>query len=156
MIENVFWVVKDTRKDMNDYFMFNSLPWKYTWKSQYVDYYDDKVWTATHGKHYLGEGVAEKFKDIDHNSAPVKVKLVLTDDKNPDLYMQRYKDSLFIRTHTEKYWHAVQNTNRFLRIIKKYKWVEAERVPHAYRISNKLFPEVTEEMGIVGVNIVRI
>ena len=157
MKENCFWVVKSTDKERpNLYMMFNSLPWKCVWKSQFCDYYDDKVWTATHTKHYLGDNSVEKFKDIDHNTAPVKVRLVITQDKNPDLYMQRYHDCLFLANHLEYYWHAVKEDNKFKKIFRKHKWVKASRVPHVKMISNKLFPEVTEETGVVKINIERI
>lgn len=157
MKENCFWVVKSTDKNIDKWLLFNSHPWKCTWRSSlYRDYYDDKVWTATHTMHYLGDNAVEKFKDVDHNTEPVKVRLVITQDKNPDLYMQRYHECLFLANHLEHYWHAVKEENKFKKIFRKYKWVENSRVPHVRMISNKLFPEVTEETGVVKINIERI
>ena len=67
--------------------------------------------------HYLGKNAAEKFKDVDHNTAPVKVRLEITQDENPDLYIQRYGSCLFISSNLEHYWHAVKEDNKFKKIL---------------------------------------
>ena len=74
---------------------------------------------------------------------PVPVKLIIC-ATDPDMYIQRYKDCLFI----SRYVQTAYIGGRPDKMIKE--------VPHGFRISSKLFPDVTEESGIVGVKIVNI
>ena len=62
----------------------------------------------------------------------------MLDNNNPDLLIQRIKSNLFISVETVKY-------------IKRGKEVIELRYPT--RISNKLFPGITEKDGIIGVKI---
>ena len=73
---------------------------------------------------------------------PVEVKLIICNTE-PDMYIQRYKDCLFINSRLETYYIGGDRHRK------------VTEVPHSFRISNKLFPDVTEESGIVGVKIAR-
>ena len=156
MKENVFWVVKSTLKAGKErWILFNGTPVKIPHRSTHCSYHENKIWTSSHGFCYLKEEI-QKFNDIGYDSEPLKVRLEITQDENPDLYMQRYGSCLFISNHVERYWHAVKEDNKIKKIFRKYKWIEDSRVPHVKMISNKLFPEITEETGVVKINIVRI
>jgi len=143
MVENKFWLVKSLEERSRSYEMFNGVPHR-------VLYSDIKFWTARHGHCYLGEQSLGKVTDITSETEPVQVKLVQTDNDIPDFYVQRYGDCLFINYRTEKYYKPCK------RKLIGWKHIEVERVPHIYQISNKLFPEITEESGIVKFNIERI
>ena len=150
MVENKFWVVKSLSERSNEYELFNSIPSRYAYKEL-------KYWGARHSHCYLGKQTYEKFADVDRSTEPVEVRLVPTDSETPDIYVQRYRDCLFINNRLERYYSPRRRTlfGRKFKIL-GWKYVECERVPHIYRISNKLFPEITEECGPVKFNIERI
>lgn len=141
MVENKFWLVKSLRHE--EYELYNKVP-----HVEYSGVFTD--WYSTHDHCYLSKTTAERFSDIKSSSAPVAVRLVRTDSDTPDFYVQRYLDCLFINNRLDKV--LVPRKRKFF----GYKWVEVEEVPHVYRISNKLFPEITEKSGIVKFNIERL
>ena len=153
MMENIFWVVKST-EGIDKYLLFNSKPNKIKWHSFLKDK-DEELWVARHSHLPLSKESAEKFKDIQGEDM-AKVSLIITEDENPDLFIQRYKECLFIANHLEPYWHLVKEDNKLKKIFRKHKWVRDTRVPHFHMISNKLFHNVTEETGVVKINVVRI
>ena len=154
--ENIFYVVKSTCLDWENYLLFNSVPHKQRFVSEYYDYYNNEIWSARHGKCYFAKRSNYKFQDLTYDSEPIKVKLVRCNDDNdiPDFYIQRCGENFFITNKKERVWKAVKNDG-FFKFFKKWKWVEFEQVPHICRISNKLFPEITEEMGVVEMMIKR-
>ena len=82
--------------------------------------------------------------EIKYNTEPIPVHLVLTDE-NPDIYIQRVGENLYIGEleTVEKYSkHLIGMLFR----VKKITQVE-----HVFRISPKLFPEITEKDGYKGV-----
>lgn len=141
MAENKFWVVKSLRYE--EYMMYNKVPYVENF-ARFID------WFSVHDHCFLSKATAERFSDIKSSSAPVAVKLVRTDSDTPDFYVQRYRDCLFINDRLIT--TLVPRKRKFL----GYKWVEVEEVPHGYRISNKLFPEITEADGPVKFNIEKI
>lgn len=141
MVENKFWLVKSLRYE--EYMLYNKVP-----RVEYSGVFTD--WYSIHGRCGLSKATAERFSDIKSSSAPVAVRLVRTDSDTPDFYVQRYRDCLFISERL--YTTLVPRKRKFF----GYKWIETEEVPHCYRISNKLFPEITEESGIVKFNIERL
>ena len=149
---NEFWVARmHERWGPNTYCLFNSQPEKlYGHNRAFTD------WYASHGNCYLGDGTKERFKDVTFESEPVRVRLVRSERETPDFFIQKCGENLFIGTRLERYWHAVERESGFARLFSKWKWTEAQRVPHAYRISPRLFPWVREEDGIIGMDIERI
>ena len=139
--KNIFWLVMSTRG--KEAILFARKPYKDTWISkEYIkDYKDAFRWFSIHGEYYPHNRVLERIP-VDHLT-PVKVKLIICGE-NPDLWIQRYKDCLFVNSHLETYYIG-GNRNR-----------KVTQVYHNFRLSNKLFPDVTEESGIVGVKIVKI
>jgi hypothetical protein len=104
---------------------------------EYAKFYHDSYrWFSIHDQSYPRESTMKRFSWITYNDL-VPVELVI-DNENPDMLIQRRGDNLFISSGTVKY-------------IKGGKEVVDLRYPS--RISSKLFPEVTEELGIVGVKI---
>lgn len=155
--KNEFWVVSASPEYGSVYLMFNHKPQLVSWyrmKFGAITTYD--AWYSRHGHCVLSERSEAKFDHLNNYSEPVKVRLVRTTDGNPDLYVQRYRDCLFINSSTERFWYAVKRAKGFLRFFSKWKWVESVRVPHFARISNKLFPEITENDGIVEMIIEKI
>ena len=137
---NIFWLVLSTDKGCNRPILFSREPHQHP-ETTYREWYDDGwKWISWHGTYYppkdgVKYATPNKYK-------PIKVKLELCDD-NPDMYIQRYKDCLFISSFISSYrWGGDGFTKLHY------------EVPHSYRISNKLFPEVTEKSGIVGIKIV--
>jgi hypothetical protein len=120
--------------------LFNRKPYKYKISfSKYADQYKDKsMWFSIHGETYLRNNAVDKFPNASQdNSIPVRL-LIVSGEDNPDLLIQRIKNNLFISEGTVKY-------------VERGKEVIELRCPT--RISNKLFPEITEKDGIVGVMI---
>ena len=163
--ENIFYIVKSTSKFAPEYYLFNGMPRKISvenlWYRNKDNYHDGKIWSSNHSYYPLyGKEYEEKFKDIDHNTEPVPVRLVPTDSETPDLYVQRYKDCLFINTSLVTYVTYRRSEHWLKRYfpIFDFGWDRNVRnsVPHNYMISNKLFPEITEKSGIVKMNIERI
>ncbi len=78
--------------------------------------------------------------------------------EEPDLFIQRVADNLFIfcTTISVGRWKPREGGKIKTAILGKHRFVEEKEVPHVNRISNKLFPEVTEESGVTGVMIERI
>lgn len=150
--KNLFWLARDRRKGVKCLILFHRKPSLHTYFSEQWrdDYVDGKWWESWHDYYHLdGKEVMDRFSDIDYDTEPVPVKLILAgikcwDGVNevPDLYIQRYRDCLFIG---KKYYRSWIGGNKKRECI---------NIPHAVRISNKLFPDLTEESGIVGVKIV--
>lgn len=132
--KNIFWLVKSRRT--NELILFSRKPCLMQVPKEF-HCNGDLQWFSVYSECYPNMKVAERM-EID-DKTPIMVKLVICDNE-PDMYIQRYKDCLFINRHTQTYY-----------IGGKEKVTE---VPHAFRISNKLFPDVTEESGIVGVKII--
>lgn len=158
--ENVFYVVRSTRVWGKDYMLFNSKPYKLDLSTMFrQDYVDGKMWTAAHGYCYLRDDVGEKFSDITCLSEPIPVKLVRhkkESNTEPDLYVERVGDNLFIDNRLDGSYRAVPETNRFLKLFRKWRWVESKRTRRCYRISNKLFKDITYDDGVIGMDIERI
>ena len=144
MVENKFWIVRSLSARSNEYEMHNSIP------SIHTTYYGTKYWSGVHSNCYLGKQSWEKVSDITRDTEPVAVRLVPTDSDEPDFYVQRCGENLFIGNRLEKYYTNVK------RKLIGWKCIEEDGVPHMYRISNKLFPEITDECGPVKFNIERI
>lgn len=149
--KNLFWLARDRRGSkylilyhrkptLRDYFVAN-------YRHEFVD---GKWWESFHETHHLHtKSILERFSDIDYDTEPVPVKLILMGikcwdgvEEKPDMYIQRYRDCLFIYTNYYESWIGGDKKRKCL------------NVPHNMRISNKLFPDITEESGIVGVKIV--
>lgn len=137
--KNEFWLVMDTR--CNQPLLFARKPYKisapnteYAWC-----YKDGFYWFSRYGEYYPSLNVMDRLQ-FGHKT-PIKVKLVICDDENPDLYIQRWKDCLFFSGRIERLWICGDKDR------------EVIRVSHNLRLSNKLFPDITEESGIVGVKI---
>ena len=128
--KNIFWLVMSKR---------GPYPILYS-RKPYLVYFNEnhEYWFSVHSECYPNINTAKRLQ-VD-SKTPVPVKLIICND-NPDMYIQRYKDCLFIKSRLETYYRGVQKVTE---------------VPHGFRISNKLFPDVTEESGIVGVKIVKI
>ncbi len=149
MIKNLFWVVRETTKVCEpDLIVFNKKPTLIDVNyiaPEYADFYQDgKSWYSNHGSLFMDNKRDKRFSDITWNSDPIPVKLIIVSD-NPDFYIQRYKDCLFI--------------DRRISIcicFRNGKYVNEKYVEHNFRISNKLFPNITEESGIIGVKVQRI
>lgn len=143
--KNLFWLTRSTRKGSKILILFNREPYKEDWSfCEYADdYYDKKIWFSCHGESYpRKETCLTKFLDITHEKA-IPVKLVIDTEGEPDLFIQRVRDNLFIGPDIFKVYCGS-------------KMIEKFRISHHSRISNKLFPEITDETEIVGVRIERI
>lgn len=127
---NLFWLVKST--EYNILLLFNRKPYKRRvswWKRLFYDYKEDFVWESVHGCSYLH---VDQFPSISR-LCPIPVHLIIIkDDMEADMFIQRIKDNLFI-----------DNSKTSLK-------------RHYFRISNKLFPEITEKSGVVKVKLVAI
>lgn len=134
--KNLFWLVRSTLIDSKQLLLYNRKPYKIDisyYKYDY-EYCDNLKWFSVHDKTYLKNNAINKF-NITNNDI-ISTKLII-DNNNPDLFIQRRKDNLFISNDTVDF-------------ISKEK---ITRLRHPSRISPKLFPEITEESGIVGVRI---
>ena len=139
---NLFYLVRSTEKVSNSCLILcNRKPHKDKVWDKYADkYYDGLDWRSVYGMCYPKIDRDE----IKYDTEPIPVRLVLTDE-NPDIYIQRVGENLYIgELETfEKY--------RVLFGVKKI-----TQVKHVFRISPKLFPEITEKDGYKGVKIVPI
>ncbi len=137
--KNLFWLVKSTLKGSRQLILYNRKPYRLDISySKYADeHYDREIWFSVHSESYLGNNVIDKFSDITHET-PQPVKLLI-DDFDPDMFIQRKKDNLFISSRTMK--------------ITKGTGEEVIELSYPTRISNKLFPGITEKDGITGVKI---
>lgn len=141
---NLFWLVMSTCG--NEPLLFSKRPYRET---SFIDerilkYFKEPFeWDSPHGMCVPRNGVLDRLH-FDH-TLPVKVNLVLCDvvDDNPDLFMQRYKDCLFVSRYVERVFPGGDESKVIV------------RVPHKNRLPGKLFPEVTEESGVVGIRILR-
>lgn len=142
--KNLFWLVNTRRIGLKEPILFNRKPHLETYpNAKYLDNYKDKkFWFSIYGQSYPPIGVLERFPEA--KETPIPVKLFVVED-NPDMYIQRYKDSLFINNRLETYYTYG--------ILLKHKHV---RVPHNNRISNRLFTDSAKEGAIVGVKIEKI
>ena len=138
--KNIFWLVLGTGRFSGVPMLFSREPHQYYKLASFADYVTNWIWFCNHSLYFPKENILERI-NVD-TELPIKVKLELCDDE-PDMYIQRYKDSLFISTYIETYY------TYYIFVRKKH-----VQVTHVNRISNKLFPEVTEKSGIVGVRIV--
>ena len=127
--KNIFWLVKSRRT--NELILFSRKPYLMQMSN------GDIQWFSVYSECYPNVKVAKRM-EVDDKS-PIMVKLVICNHE-PDMYIQRYKDCLFISSHIHTYYIGGK--------------IKATEVPHIFRISNKLFPDVTEERGIVGIKIV--
>lgn len=128
--KNIFWLVKSRRT--NELILFSRKPHLMEFHCS-----GDLQWFSVYSKCYPNIKVAKRI-EID-NKTPIMVKLAICDNE-PDMYIQRYKDCLFINSHLHTFYIGGRR--------------EVTEVPHVFRISNKLFPDVTEKSGIVGIKIV--
>lgn len=136
--KNLFWLTRSTSISM-ELILYNRKPYreKLPLDYEYAKFYHDSSrWFSIHDQSYPRESTMKRFSWITYNDL-VPVELVIDND-NPDMLIQRRGNNLFISSGTVKY-------------IKGGKEVVDLRYPS--RISSKLFPEVTEESGIVGVRI---
>jgi hypothetical protein len=139
--KNLFWLVKNTIIGSRELILYNRKPYKEKLPpdDKYAEHYHDKSrWYSLHDQSYPGKSTIERFSWIGPNDI-IPVELVIDND-NPDMLIQRKKDNLFISSGTTKY-------------IKMVSREEIIELRYPSRISPKLFPEVTEESGIVGVKI---
>ena len=147
MTNNLFWVVRETLKAyIPELIVFNKKP--ILIDNPIPEYADvcqcGKVWYSPHGSIRMYNKHDKSFSDITWDSGPVPAKLIIVID-NPDFYIQRYKDCLFIDRRI---------STRIC--FRNGKYVNEKYVRHVFRISNKLFPDITEESGIIGVKVQRI
>ena len=155
-----FYLVRDTLQvKVPDYILFNNEPSLYEIHGDgwYKDHsYKGSRWYSAHGDCYLNRDKCGKFSDVKFE--PVMVRLrACNDGEEPDMFIQRVADNLYIscKTITVGRWKPRDGGKFKTAILGKRMFVEENEVPHLNRISNKLFPEVTEESGIVGVVIER-
>jgi len=139
--KNLFWLVRSTRT--NGLILFSRKPVVEKAPEKWKDRYENGVyWSSFYSEYFLNNHQVGERIQVDH-IIPIPVKLIICND-NPDMYIQRCKDCLFICSHLETYYIG-GNRNR-----------KVTRVPHSQRISNKLFLDVTEESGIIGIRIIKI
>lgn len=137
---NIFWLVRSTRT--NELLLFSRKPVVEKAPEKWKDCYKNEVyWSSSYSEYYPNNQVGERIR-VDH-IIPIPVKLIICND-NPDMYIQRCKDCLFICSRLETCYIG-GNRDR-----------KVTRVPHSQRISNRLFLDVTEESGIVGIKIIKI
>lgn len=159
--KNIFYLVRDTILAKNpDYVIFNGMPMLYEVYSEgwYKDNcYKGSWWYSSHGECYLNRDKCKKFSDVKFEPITVRLR-PCAEGEEPDLYIQRVADNLYISSHKISVTRARPRTGSKFKslLLGKYEFSEEEEVPHNNRISNKLFPEVTDESGIVGVIIERI
>jgi hypothetical protein len=138
--KNLFWVVRSTLIGSTQLMLYNRKPYKLdiSYDPELANYYKDKfMWFSAHGESYLNNNAINKFPITSDESIPVKL---IIDNDNPDMFIQRKNDNLFIGDNTIEY------------VTCGDKIVELR---YSSRISSKLFPEITEESGIIGVRIER-
>jgi hypothetical protein len=136
--KNLFWLVRSTRIGSNLLELYNKKPYKVDYSYSYISeyYYDKSLWYSCHGVSYPDVKLLDRFSITYDDIVPVELVI---DNDSPDMFIQRKGDNLFI-------------SNDKVRIIKwSFKIITELKYPT--RISPKLFPEVTEESGIVGVKI---
>lgn len=159
--KETFYLVRDTLLVKDPYYiLFNNEPSLYEilgegWYKE--NSYKGSRWYSAHGDCYLNRDKGKRFSDVKFEPVMVRLRLC-AEGEEPDLFIQRVADNLFISctTITVGRWKQRKGGKFKAMILGKYKFVRAEEVPHVNRISNKLFPEVTEENGITGVMIERI
>jgi hypothetical protein len=126
--------------------MYCRKPYKEKVFDEYREYYefDWRWWSSCHDDHYPNNdsGLLDRITGLS-KTEPIRVKLIIYSGEKPDFYIQRVGENLYMSSHLSVYYIG-GNRNR--------KVVE---VPHGCRISNKLFPDVVDESGIVGVRIVK-
>lgn len=142
---NSFWLTRGLSDRTVVYELHNHIPHRYRDEITGLKYWVSKGYHC-----FLGKQSIEKFLDITSDTEPIHVQLVPTDSKTPDFYVQRYNDCLFIGNRLETHFSPKR------RKLFGWKYIKEQRVAHNYMISNKLFPEITEESGIVKFNIERI
>lgn len=150
--KNLFYLTLSRRIQCHVPLLFRTKPyledlgnWEYA-----DDYIDGKIWESFHSYHFPKGNLKERFPELSYKDV-IPVKLILMGTKcwdgveeKPDLYIQRVRDNLYIDNH---YYTSYIGGNYDRKCLS---------VAHGTRISNKLFPDVTEESGIVGVKIVKI
>jgi hypothetical protein len=141
---NLFYLVRSTEKVSNPGLILCSRkPHKDKVWDKFADkYYDGLRWGSVYGMCYPKINRDE----IKYDTEPIPVRLVLTDE-NPDLYIQRVSENLYIgelETFEKYYKHLIGMLFRVKKIT---------QVKHVFRISPKLFPEITEKDGYRGVKI---
>lgn len=125
--ETDHWIEKDF-----DYFTGVSKYGNILDVPEYQHEYDGGLfWHSYHGYVCLNDRHDKRFSDITRYDDPVSVTLVI-DNENPDFYLQRYKDCIFI-----------SNRKSTCIRFKNGKDVREEYVEHDNRISNKLFTDIT-------------
>lgn len=136
---NLFWLVKSTMIGSRSLMLYNRKPYKedISYNEYASEYKDKSIWFSVHSEFYLKNDAIDKFPNASQDNQ-IPVKLVVDKD-NPDMFIQRRKDNLYMDSKIHKYWKGT-NPNY-------------EEVSCYSRISNKLFPEITEDDGIVGVRI---
>lgn len=147
MTKNLFWIVRETFKAYRpELIIFNKKPTLIDDSiPEHADIYQSgKFWYSIHGSIFMDDKFDKRFSDITWYSDPIPVKLIIVSD-NPDFYIQRYKDCLFIDRRIST-----------CICFRNGKYVNKKYVKHEFRISNKLFPDITEESGIIGVKVQRI
>ena len=159
--KETFYLVRDTLQVIEpDYILFNNEPSLYEIPGEgwYKDNsYKGSRWYSAHGNCYLNRDKAKKFYDVKFEPVMVRLRMC-SEGEEPDLFIQRVADNLYISctTITVGRWKPREGGKFKTAILGKRRFVEEKEVPHVNRISNKLFPEVTEESGITGVVIERI
>lgn len=133
--KNVFWLAVNTYKHINEPVLFSRKP-----TSETISTGTD--WHASHSKYYPNRTVLDRLNIDPHDKTifPLKVRLETTTDPHPDLYIQRLRNHIFIASYTITFFHNAWKTE----------------VPHNSMLSQKLFPEITEESGIKGIKILPI
>ena len=147
MAKNLVWIVRETYKACRpELIVFNKKPTLIDDSiPEHADIYQSgKWWYSIHGCIFYDDKFDKRFSDITWYSDPIPVKLIIVSD-NPDFYIQRYKDCLFMD----------QRISTCI-CFRNGKYVNKKYVKHEFRISNKLFPDITEESGIIGVKLERI
>lgn len=141
---NLFYLVRSTEKVSNPLLILcNRKPHKDKVWVKYADkYYDGLSWRSVYGMCYLKINRDE----IKYDTEPIPVRLVLTNE-NPDTYIQRVGENLYIG--------ELEKFDKYRRLMFRVK-KKVIQVKHVFRISPKLFPEITEKDGYRGVKIVPI
>jgi hypothetical protein len=137
--KNLFWLTRSTLIGSRELRLYNRKPYKLDYSyAETSEYYYDKVrWFSCHDVSFPRENLGDRFPGIDHNFL-IPIELTI-DNENPDMLIQRKKDNLFIASSTIE---VIKGTGE-----------EIQELRYPSRISPKLFPEVTEESGIIGVRI---
>jgi len=137
--KNLFWLVKSTLIGSKQLLLYNRKPYKIdiSYYEYGHEYYDKLKWFSCYDETYLKNDAINKFPITHNDIIPVKIVLDL-DNNNPDLLIYRKRDNLFISDGIVKYKKGKEEVIEL-------------RCPS--RISPKLFPEITEKDGIVGVKI---